>query len=65
MALLAGSCDTNVIKLLARWRSDAMLRYLHQQALPIFKKLAISMFNQGQYTFLPEDWVPASASPSD
>lgn len=61
MALLAGGCDTNVIKLLARWRSDSMLRYLHQQSLPIFKKLAVTMFNQGQYTFLPEDWVPATA----
>lgn len=58
MALLVGGCDTNVIKLLARWHSDAMMRYLHQQALPVFKKLAVSMFNHGAYTFLPDDWVP-------
>ena len=31
MALLQGECDSNVIKLLARWHSDAMMRYLHHQ----------------------------------
>ena len=62
MALLNGNCDSNVIKLLARWHSDAMMRYLHQQSLPIFKKLAVTMFNRGSYSFLPEDWVPAAVA---
>ncbi|OEU19791.1 hypothetical protein FRACYDRAFT_235852 [Fragilariopsis cylindrus CCMP1102] len=61
MALLAGQCDTNTIKLLCRWHSDAMMRYLHQQSLPIFQRLSSKMFNNGSYTFLPEDWVPAAA----
>jgi hypothetical protein len=61
MALLSSGCDIDVIKLLARWHSDAMTRYLHQQALPIFKRLAQSMFNNGSYSFLPEHWVPAAS----
>ena len=62
MALLAGRCDSNIIKLLARWHSDAMMRYLHQQSLPIFQKLASKMFNHGSYSFLPTDWVPSSVA---
>ena len=62
MALLAGGCDKNIIQLLARWKSDAMMRYLHQQARPVFEKLAGCMFNNGQYTFLPTDWVPAAGA---
>ena len=30
MALLQGGCDPSVIKLLARWKSDTMMHYLHQ-----------------------------------
>ena len=60
MALLTAGCDTNVIKILTRWRSDAMMRYLHQQSLPIFKQLAVKMFNNGTYSFLPLDWVPTA-----
>eukprot|EP00536_Pseudo-nitzschia_multiseries_P014702 jgi/Psemu1/39837/gm1.39837_g len=61
MALLQGKCDSNVIKLLVRWHSDCMMRYLHQQSLPIFKNLASVVFNNGTYSFLPEEWVPAAA----
>lgn len=60
MALLSGGCDSNIIKLLARWHSDAMMRYLHQQSLPIFKKLAVTMINNGTYSFLADEWVPAA-----
>lgn len=59
MALLQGGCDPNVIKLLARWKSDTMMRYLHQQSLPVFQNLAAKMYNNGTYTFLPDEWVPA------
>jgi hypothetical protein len=61
MALLAGNCDSSIIKLLARWHSDAMMDYLHQQSLPIFKRLAATMFNHGSYSFLPDEWVPSNA----
>ena len=60
MALLAGKCDSSIIKLLARWHSDAMMDYLHQQSLPIFKRLAATMYNHGSYSFLPDEWVPAA-----
>lgn len=58
MALLCGNVDFNVIKMLGRWHSDAMLRYLHVQAQPIVQQLAVKMFNRGQYSFLPADTVP-------
>ena len=35
MALLCGHVDTDVIKLVGRWRSDEMLKYLHLQAYPV------------------------------
>ena len=60
MALLCGGADTDIIKLLGRWQSDAMIRYLHQDATPIMSRLAIKMFNNGSYSFLPEATVPAA-----
>ena len=36
MALLQGGCNPSVIKLLAPWKSDTMMRYMHQQSLPAF-----------------------------
>ena len=59
MALLCGNVDFDVIKLLGRWHSDAMLRYLHVQAQPIIQQLAIKMFNKGAHSFTPTDTVPA------
>ena len=58
MALLTGKCDNNIIKLLGRWRSDAMMEYLHAQSLPVIKRLASLMFNNGQHLFLPSEVVP-------
>ena len=61
MALLCGRVDTDVIKLLGRWHSDAMIRYLHQDATPVMQRLATKMYNNGTYSFLPDDTVPAAA----
>lgn len=61
MSLLTSGCHSDVIKLMARWHSDAMMRYLHQQSLPIFRNLATSMFNNGSHSFLPEHWVPSNS----
>ena len=58
MALLCGKVDFNLIKMLGRWHSDVMMRYLHLQAQPIMKRFAVAMFNEGQYTFLPNETVP-------
>eukprot|EP00536_Pseudo-nitzschia_multiseries_P005462 jgi/Psemu1/12617/gm1.12617_g len=68
ISLLQGNCDTNAIQLLTtQWQHGyAMLRYLHQQSMPVFKRLLSSvMFNGGRYSFLPETLVPAAPPPED
>jgi hypothetical protein len=52
MALLCASVDSNVIRLLGRWRSDEMLRYLHVQARPLMKDFASKML-EGDFTLMP------------
>ena len=58
MALLCGRIDKDTIKLLGRWHSDAMMRYLHQEAQPIYQRLSKTMFNNGTYSFNATDTVP-------
>ncbi len=58
MALLCGNIDTNLIKMIGRWHSDAMMRYLHLQAQPLMRHYAKKMFHEGTYTFLPHETVP-------
>jgi hypothetical protein len=58
MALLCGKVDFDIIKMLGRWHSDVMIRYLHIQAQPVIQQLAVKMFNKGRYSFLPTDTVP-------
>jgi hypothetical protein len=53
MALLCAAVDTDVIRLLGRWRSDEMMRYLHVQALPILAPLATQMVTHGAFALLP------------
>jgi len=52
MALLCARVDSDVIRLLGRWRSDEMLRYLHVQALPILAPLASQMLHHGAFPLL-------------
>lgn len=61
MALLCGNVDKEKIQLLGRWRSDAMLRYLHVQAQPFMFKFAELMVNNGDFTLLPNTQVPQLA----
>ena len=63
MALLCGKVDANTIKLMGRWHSDAMIRYLHQDALPVMNRLAEKMYNNGTYSFQPSDTVPTMPDP--
>ena len=65
MALLCGNIDPNIIKMLGRWRSDAMIRYLHLQAQPLMQGYAKQMFNHGNYSFLPEESVPTADNPQE
>ena len=58
MALLCGKIDQDLIKMLGRWHSDAMMRCLHLQAQPIMKQFATAMFDNGTCAFLPDELVP-------
>ena len=57
-ALLCAGIDNNTIQLLGRWKSDAMLRYLHISASPVMNRYAAFMYNNGAYTFTPGTTVP-------
>ena len=57
-ALLCANIDTDVIRLLGRWRSDEMLRYLHLQASPIMQNFSQAMLTGGQFTLIPNQLVP-------
>ena len=59
-ALLCGGVDTDVIRLLGRWRSDEMLRYLHTQANPLLRTFASQMLTGGSFTLLPNQLVPVA-----
>jgi hypothetical protein len=62
MALLCARVDTDIIRLVGRWRSDEMLRYLHLQAYPLMHSFAQRMHQHGTFTLLPgQDIAPAAA----
>jgi hypothetical protein len=48
----------NNIRMMGRWNSDAMMRYLHVQAQPVMGDYSTHMFNQGTYIFLLDETVP-------
>ena len=57
-ALLIARVDTDIIRLLGRWRSDEMLRYLHLQAAPVMADYACRMLG-ADYTLIPNQLVPS------
>ena len=58
-ALLCGGVDTDVIRLLGRWRSDEMLRYLHTSAEPLMRDYARQMLSGGVFTLIPNQDCPS------
>ncbi|KAL3810349.1 hypothetical protein ACHAXA_003078 [Cyclostephanos tholiformis] len=58
MALLLAQVDPDVIRLIGRWRSDEMLRYLHVQAYPLMRDYARRMLSSADYTLIPNHLVP-------
>ena len=64
MALLCGKVDADTIRLVGRWKSDAMFRYLHAQALPLIRDLAATMLTHGNFTLLPGTDVPSHVAPT-
>jgi hypothetical protein len=63
MALLCGKVDADTIRLVGRWKSDAMFRYLHAQALPLVNHLARTMLQHGNFHLAPGADYPAPAQP--
>jgi len=58
MALLCAQVDSDLIRLLGRWQSDVMLRYLHLQAQPVMKHFAKRMLTGGNYVLAPGQDIP-------
>jgi hypothetical protein len=58
MALLCAQVDSDILRLLGRWRSDEMLRYLHIQAEPVMRDFSRRMLIGGAFTLLPNQTVP-------
>jgi len=53
MALLCADVDPDIIRLLGRWKSDTMFRYLFVQARPLVNQFANRMLTQGDFDLLP------------
>jgi hypothetical protein len=64
-ALLCAGIDTDVIKLVGRWKSDAMMTYLRVSTLAHSHNLAQNMLLHGGYTFAPEATVDALPVPNE
>jgi hypothetical protein len=62
MALLCANIDPNIIKMVGRWRSDAMFRYLHLSAFPLMRTLAPLMLQAGSFTLPPGQDLPVNAA---
>ncbi|KAI2503484.1 hypothetical protein MHU86_10953 [Fragilaria crotonensis] len=54
MALLCAGVDSDQIRLVGRWRSDEMYRYLHVQAQPVMNGLATAMLGSGHFCLTPD-----------
>jgi hypothetical protein len=52
MSLLCAGVDTDMIRLLGRWHSDEMLRYLHVQSFPLVAPLAQQMLQHGHFSLM-------------
>jgi hypothetical protein len=61
MALLCARINTDIIRLVGRWCSDEMQRYLHLPAYPLMHTFARCMALAGDFTLLPgQDIAPAA-----
>ena len=53
MALLMAQVDTDMIRLVGRWRSDIILRLLHTTAHMFAEGIAERMVQHGDYALIP------------
>ena len=58
IALLCSGIDTDIIRLIGRWRSDKMLHYVHLQAEPLMRGFSKRMVTHGNYSMLSGQRVP-------
>ena len=59
MALFCGDVDSSCIRLLGRWQSWTMLRYLHLQSRAAMCGLSASMLQGGKIDMLPPGSLPS------
>jgi len=58
MALLLGGMDPDKIRIVGRWKSDTMFRYLHAHTLPLIQENSRIMFHGGHYSLVTRhDWT--------
>lgn len=57
-ALLCGGVDPVIGKLIGRWKSDEMLKYLHVRAIPLMQNYSSLMLSAGHFTFLADQELP-------
>ena len=57
-ALLTASIDSDIIRIIGRWRSDEMLRYLHVQNGSLMAGYSRLMLSTGDYNLIPNQLVP-------
>ena len=53
MALLMAWVDPDTIRLVGRWLSDTILRYLQTTANSFTEGLSVKMFEHGAYALIP------------
>lgn len=61
MAMLCGGIDSDRIRLIGRWRSDEMYRYLHVQCQPVMAGVAATMLRGGDYRLNSPPFSPGAA----
>ena len=59
MALFCGGVDSSRIRLLGRWQSWTMLRYLHLQSRAAMRGLSTAMLQGGKIDMLPLGRLPS------
>ena len=53
MAMLCAGIDRDRMRLVGRWRSDELFRYLHVQAQPVMTGIAAAMLSGGSFRLAP------------
>jgi hypothetical protein len=62
MALFSAGIATDTLRMVARWNSDAMFRYLHVQCFPLMEHLSRTMVAHGSFSLLPGQHISTAAA---